>query len=291
MKRYISISTHFIFLLALLTTPLYAHAAEALDFVIIQPGAPGSTAEAAPVMEALAAYLQKKVGAPVQGQFFNENEPALAYLGQKKAKWGIVSLGFYLSNAQQNKMSPFASTRPNGLNKDTWHLLVNRDAGNDWKTLNGTVSSSLLFNPDPVAHWTFGKPAAELPFTLKATPNTLQALRNVARGKAAGVILDQVQLDTLKSLDIFKQLKILHSSQALPTSPVVWFGAHDAYTEKIHAALLHMADDIDAKSLLELLRTQGFAAADPTLTNMTTSTTNTPASKTENKAGKHNAQP
>lgn len=269
MRLLISLVKYTLILLTLMIAPLNANAVEALDFVIIQPGAPGNSAEAAPVMEALAAYLQKKVGVPIQGQFFNENEPALAYLAQKKAKWGIVSLGFYLANNQQYPMSAFASTRPNGLNKDTWHLLVNTTETSDWRSLNGIVAGNLLFSPEPVAHWTFGRSVTELPFNLKATPNTLQALRNVARGKAAGVILDQVQLDTLKSLDTFKQLKLIHSSQALPTSPVVWFGVRDAHTEKLYTALAHMANDSEAKSLLELLRTQGFGAADTTLQEMT----------------------
>lgn len=268
-----------IMLFASMANFAHANAAEALDFVIIQPGAPGNSVEAAPAMEALAVYLQKKTGLPIQGQFFNEHEPAIAYLAQKKAKWGIVSLGFYLFNHQQHPMSAFASTRPNGLTKDTWHLLVNTTETSDWHALTGVVSGSLLYSPDAAAHWAFGKPVAELPFALKATPNTLQALRNVARGKAAGVMLDQVQLDTLKSLDTFKQLKLIHSSQTLPTSPVVWFGAHDARTEKLFTALAGMANDPEAKSLLELLRTQGFGAPDPSLQEMASASAKAKKSK------------
>ena len=168
-------------------------------------------------------------------------------------------------------MTPFASTHPNGLNTDTWHLLVKNDGSSDWKTLNGIVSGNLLFTPEPVAQLTFAKSVTELPFTFNATPNMLQAMRNVVRGKAAGVMLDQVQLDTTKSLDIYKQLKLIHSSQPLPTSPVVWFGTPGTATDKIRAALKNMKDDQEAKNLLDLLRTQGFDVADTTISSLATS--------------------
>jgi len=49
-----------------------ATSADVLDFVVIQPGQPGAPQEAQPVMDALAAYIQKKMGleGAVNGAYF-----------------------------------------------------------------------------------------------------------------------------------------------------------------------------------------------------------------------------
>ena len=48
--------------------------AKALDFAVIQPGQPGNSDQAQPVMDALALYLQKKLGdtVSIKGHYFNK---------------------------------------------------------------------------------------------------------------------------------------------------------------------------------------------------------------------------
>ena len=55
---------------------------ETLDFAVIQPGQPGTSREAQPVMDALATYIQKKIGSgiTVKGRYFNKLDPALDFL-------------------------------------------------------------------------------------------------------------------------------------------------------------------------------------------------------------------
>ena len=69
----------------------YAEAGN-LDFVVIQPGQPGTEAEARPVMEAFAHYIQQKMGSDktVKGRYFNQLKPALAFLESSPPAWGIV---------------------------------------------------------------------------------------------------------------------------------------------------------------------------------------------------------
>jgi len=240
---------------------------ETLDFAVIQPGQPGTSQEAQPVMDALAAYIQKKMGSgvTVKGRYFNKLDPALDFLHNTPPVWGIVRLGFYSEQASRFQMTALASTRPGGYNKDIWRLVVKRDAPEDWKSLKGKILGNMLFETDASACLLFGVPPAQLPFALKGTFRPLRSLRRVAKGKTTGVVLDRAQHEALEALSLAKKIKTAHTSRELPTSPAVWFGTPDDRTKRLAAILLGMKEDRDAESLLKLLQTDGFGPADKDL--------------------------
>lgn len=72
----------FLILLLVLGGPAGVSAGDVLDFAVIAPGQPGSPREAQPVMDTLAAYVQKSLGPEVivKGRYFNERKPALEFL-------------------------------------------------------------------------------------------------------------------------------------------------------------------------------------------------------------------
>jgi hypothetical protein len=240
---------------------------DVLDFAVIQPGQPGTPQEAQPVMDALAAYIQKKMGpgVTIKGSYFNELDPALDVLHNRRPTWGIVRLGFYSEQAINFQMTALASTRPGGCDKDIWRLVVSRDAPGDWKALHGKVLGNMLFEREAAACLLFGLPSARLPFTLQGTFQPLRSLRNVIRGKAAGAVLDRTQYAAVQALPLAKEIKVIHTSRELPASPVVWFGVPDLRTQGLASILLGMKEDKDAETLLKLLQTDGFAPADPDL--------------------------
>ncbi len=240
---------------------------ETLDFAIIQPGQPGTSQEAQPVMDALGAYVQKKMGSGVtiKGCYFNKLDSALDFLHNTPPVWGIVRLGFYSEQARWFQMAAIASTRPGGYNKDIWRLVVNKDAPEDWKALRGKVLGNMLFETDAAACLLFGVPPAQLPFTLAGTFRPLRSLRRVIKGKTTGAVLDRAQYEALKALPLVKKIKVVHTSGELPSSPVVWFGTPDDRTKRLAAILLGMKEDRDAETLLKLLQTDGFGPADKDL--------------------------
>jgi hypothetical protein len=246
-----------------------AMAADSFDFAVIQPGQPGTSKEAQPVMDALAAYIQKQMGkdAAVKGTYFNHPGPALDFLNQTPPAWGIVRLGFYSAHARLFHMTALASTRPGGHPKDIWRLIVPGQGPKDWKTLTGKVMGNMLFEPDAASCLLFGLPAARLPFRLEGTFRPLRSLREVMRGKLAGAVLDRLQYEAVQALPLGKDIAVAHTSSDLPTSPVVWFGKTDERAGKLRAILLKMKRDHDAQTLLKLLQTDGFAPADPDLPN------------------------
>ncbi|MCG6879404.1 MAG: phosphate/phosphite/phosphonate ABC transporter substrate-binding protein [Deltaproteobacteria bacterium] len=241
--------------------------AESLDFAVIQPGQPGTEAEARPVMDALADYFQRKLGPgiTIKGRYFNQLEPALTFLKTSPPAWGIVQLGVYAGHAGNFKMTPMAATRPGGFTKDVWRLIAGQDAVSKWRNLKGNVSGNMLFETKSAACLLFGMPYEGLPFTLEGTFRPLRDTRSVVKGKIAGVVLDRVQYETVKTMSLGSKIKVLHTSRELPTSPVVWFGTPNGTTKKLAGLLLGMKEDPNAEKLLALLQTDGFGPADPDL--------------------------
>lgn len=242
-------------------------AAEALNFVIIQPGQPGTSGEAQPVMDALAGYLQRKLGPEiaVTGVYFNEAAPALDFLDRGTPAWGIVSLGFYARHAGHLHMMPLASTRPGGFARDVWRLAVGKEAGGDWRTLRGRVSGTMLFETEAAACLLFGTPAGRLPFPLEGTFNPLRSLRALTRGEGAGVVLDRLQHAAMQALPLAAEVKIIQATGELPTAPVVWFGPPGERMRSLAAVLQAMSSDPEAAQLLQLLQTDGFGPPDEDL--------------------------
>ena len=102
---------------------------KALDFAVIQPGQPGNPVQAQPVMDALALYIQKKLGTAVsiKGHYFNKIEEALQFMEKTPPAWGIVRLGFYSDEAQHFGMVSIASTLPEGAATDQWRLVTKKE--------------------------------------------------------------------------------------------------------------------------------------------------------------------
>ncbi len=266
MKQIRPVSILFLIAMAIFVWSGPAISGETLDFAVIQLGQPGTPQEAQPVMDALAAYLQKKIGPDVKikGRYFNELDPALDFLHNTPPVWGIVRLGFYSEQASRFQMTGIASTRPGGYNKDIWRLVVKRDAPEDWKSLRGKVLGNMLFETDAAACLLFGVPPAQLPFTLAGTFRPLRSLRRVIKGKTTGAVLDRAQYEALKALPLVNKIKVVHTGE-LPASPVVWFGTPDERTKRLTAILLGMKEDRNAETLLKLLQTDGFGPADKDL--------------------------
>ncbi|WP_320170611.1 PhnD/SsuA/transferrin family substrate-binding protein [Maridesulfovibrio sp.] len=255
-----------ILLFALLSVFVFAassFAAGRFDFAVIQPGQPGNTAEAQPVMDELAGYMSKKLGVPVKGVYYNDLQAALSGLSADKPAWGITDLTFFMSFSSKFNMVPVASTMPQGQSKDVWRLLVPADGPDSVRDIKGTVYGSMLYTPESTAILFGGKEKTS--FSIEGTHNALRVLRKVNKGRAVGVCLDGAQYSVVEGSDRYGNTKVVYTSGKLPTSPVVWFDKVDDDALRLQAVLLDMAKDPSAAGLLKLLQTTGFGPADKEL--------------------------
>jgi hypothetical protein len=257
------------FVVPLVFLCLYGHCeAQDLRFAVLQPGQPGSTVEAQPIMDAMAQYLQARLNAgSIKGVYENRLPEALELVSTFKPRWGIVSLPFFVRYAETLQMIPLASTRPNDRSHDVWRLVVPQTTVDDWKALKGKVLGTMLFERNSAACLLFKLAPESLPMHLEGTSQPLMAIRKMAKGKSggteiSGIVLDSLQYDALKALPIAQQLHVIHQSPELPTSPVVSFGPVDEAVRNLVRVLLDMKKDQEGQEVLQVLQTDGFGAPD-----------------------------
>ncbi len=246
------------FLLSLFCSQAFAGA---YDFVVVQPGQPGSTEEAQPVMDELAKYVSTQVDDSVSGKYFNELSPALEWIGDNHPAWGIMGLPFYEAYRKNLSLKPIASTLPSGSEFDLWRIIVPTDGPDSPEQIEGAVYGSMFYTTES-AKLLFSP--AEVPngFEVKGTSKALRYLRRVARGRVAGVCLNRIQFSVARELSTFSKIKVIHESRELRNSPVVIFEKNGPAGDEIAQVLLNMKNDPQAAELLKLLRTEGFGPAD-----------------------------
>jgi len=255
-------------IMSLLLIAATAHAADdPLTFVLIQPGSPGSSEEAAPLMARWAGYLSAHLpGRPrVNGLYVNSLEQAKSVVQSKnKPHFAIVTLPYYLEQRGRHDLQPQLISRPGGKSDDRYRLLVaTASPVANWRALKGDVAGTLCYNADAVARLMFRQPSfAALPFRCQPTDRLLRGARQVVRGELSGVLVTDEQFTSLMALPEGKQLRLLHASELLPPPLVVTFGQPDAALHGVIQALLGMKDDPTAKELLTELRTDGFGPLD-----------------------------
>lgn len=250
-----------------------ASAATAADdpllFDLIQPGSPGSTEEAAPLMARWADYLSGHLTGrpphpPMMGRYINTIEQARIVLSQIKPRFAIVTVPYYLEHRSAYNFQPQLATRPGGHTEDHYRLLVSTtNPVATWEKLTGDVAGTLCYTPEGVARLMFQRTAASLPFHCQPTDRLLRAARQVVRGEIAGLLVTDEQYASLTALPEGASLKPLHASGPLPPSLVVTLGRPDAVQQSIIQTLLGMKDDPTAHELLTELRTDGFQPIDP----------------------------
>jgi ABC-type phosphate/phosphonate transport system substrate-binding protein len=68
---------------------------------------------------------------------------------------------------------------------------------------------------------------------------------------------------------VARQLRVIHQSPELPTSPVVSFGPVDDAVRNLVRVLLDMKKDQEGHEVLKALQTDGFGAPDEGLRKLT----------------------
>ncbi|WP_051261570.1 hypothetical protein [Desulfovibrio inopinatus] len=233
--------------------------AKPTDFVMIMPGQPGSTEEAAPVMQAFAEYLTAKNDGnfTYAGTYFNDLVLAKSHLSKVNPGFGIVTLGYYMENARKLNLEPLAATLPHGYTYDAWWVLTKSKAIDKDADFKGTMlytpkaAACLLPFPVPVHFHGSGRP--------------MKAARDVSAGTLDGIVATKVQYEAGKALPAVKDLMPYLITPHLPNSPVVTFGAVSPAAESAARVMMAMQKDPEAQDLLKLLQTAGFAPADPAL--------------------------
>jgi ABC-type phosphate/phosphonate transport system substrate-binding protein len=152
----------------------------------------------------------------------------------------------------------------NGKTEDSFYVLVKADSPiASVKDLSGkTVSGTHLGWPNFLVDIVLDGQASDV--KLKAEKLGLRAVRAVLKGEAQAVLLDGSQYRALAGTQHEKQLKLLHTSKALPTPPVtVTKHAPAGFGAKLGKALLGMAADPEGQEVVRIFQIEGFLQPAP----------------------------
>jgi hypothetical protein len=238
--------------------------------VVCAPGYPGSTAEAASVMDAFADALAAAVGRP-HGTFaaeYHETEAGgLERLARPDAGFVLSPLPFFLEHETALHLVPrVQAVMQGGEPTEEYALVAGKGklsgpaALGGWEIL-GTVGYAPRFVRGPVlGSW------GEVPATTKIVSSgaVLSGLRRSAAGEKVAVVLDRAQASGLASLPYAAELEVVTRSGALPGFVVATVGDRvaPAFAGEITKALLGLAAHPDGAAALSNLRLSGFVPLD-----------------------------
>jgi len=255
----------------LLASALLANAAPApITLVICAPGYPGTTKEAQPSMDTLAAAAAKAAGwEPVRlaAEYHETEDAGVARLKEKLPMLAMVPLPFYLAHASALKLTARAqAVEKDGKPAVTWTLVAKKGRVTSAASLSGfDIVSLAAYAPDFVrnvalAKW--GKLPADVTFT--PTGQVLSALRKAANGDNVAVLLDVAQAASLPTLPFAADLEVVATSPPLPGVLVCTVGSTVGPTAsgQLTSGLLKLHQTPAGVAALDAVRLAKFVALD-----------------------------
>jgi hypothetical protein len=237
--------------------------------VFCAPGYPGTTDEAQPTMDAVAAGIGAAAGwkpGSLVAVYHQDGPVGLERLQQDDAAIAVVNLPFYLKHRQELGLEPLLAAVAAGNGDGAWSLVAARDRLKQPGDLSGwTVTGLPAYHPGLVrgpvlSGW------GDLPedTELKFTSRVLSSLRKASRGENLAVLLDKTQVEALPSLPYAESLEVVYRSGPMPTSLLCV--VDDRLPEERRAGLIRalpgLKDSPEGAALLETIRLERFVDLD-----------------------------
>ncbi|HLU50128.1 MAG TPA: hypothetical protein VK116_18655 [Planctomycetota bacterium] len=190
---------------------------------VIQPGFPGSTEDAAPILSRLASVLAPRAGVKaLQAVYHNVPEEALADLRAKGATFGIVSVGFYLEHRKRFGLVPLLELLPAG----GYRVLVPPGVQGGVESLrDAPVVGGVLYDLEFVRRIAFAHVAGVAEWKTTPTVQVTRALRHLERGRYRAIVVHDREYTTLAELGRLEKYRELARSEEYPVGVLVAFGA------------------------------------------------------------------
>ncbi len=206
----------------------HASAGDNVNVLVLKENGIGSAAQAQPHVDKLIQVAAEKNGwAAAKGKYITKRKRAKKYISAKAPKFGMVSLGAYLSLRKSTHMDVLGSVsvaRGGGQQ----YYVVSKSAGD----LAGCKGKKLATNHARDRSF-FNKVIADggfsvSDFELVKTRRPVQTLKKVIRDEASCALIDDAQKAELSHVDGGSALKTVWSSSKLPPMAVVAFPSASA---------------------------------------------------------------
>jgi hypothetical protein len=242
-----------------------AGATQDAQLVVCSPGSPGTTDDAQPAMDTLAAAVSAAAGGAITAVYDPSDAGGAKRI--EKAGVAIVSLPFFLKHEKELGLHARLEAVQEGRPAlERWALVAQKERIKDANALAGfTIVSSTAFAPAFVRGSVlsgFGTLPGDV--KLVQSGSVVSALRRAAAGDAVAVVLDGPQQTSLASLPFASRLDVVTHSPPMPAGLVVTVDARiPAKTwSSIEAALLALATDRTGAAALAAIHVARFAPLD-----------------------------
>jgi hypothetical protein len=199
--------------------------------VACAPGYPGTTAEAQPSLDALAAALARGAGWPehgVVGVYLPDEQEGLARLARPDAAVALVPAPFFAKHAAALQLTARLAAVGAGAAgpAEVWTLVAGKGRVGSPAALAGfTLASAAGYAPGFVRGalrgWGPLPPDVKIVFSTQV----LSTLRRAAAGEPVAVLLDGAQAAALQTLPFAADLEVVARSAPVPGAMVVTVGA------------------------------------------------------------------
>ncbi|HSB21188.1 MAG TPA: hypothetical protein VLD85_14370 [Anaeromyxobacteraceae bacterium] len=250
------------------SAPPAGRPAERITLVACAPGYPGSTAEAQPSMDALAAALARTAGwkpGALAAVYEPTEKEGLERLARADAAVALVPLPFFLEHAGKLRLTARLQVEQPGGLTEVWSLVARKGRVASPAALAGfTVASIAGYAPGFVR----GAPGAwgRIPEGVRVaeTSQVLSALRRAAAGEDVAVLLDGAQGAALPTLPFAADLEVVARSAPLPAALVTTVGSRlpAARWRQLEQAFAAVPSDPEGAAALAGVRMVRFAPVD-----------------------------
>lgn len=215
-----------------------SHAGDTVHILVLMENGIGSAAQAQPYVDELVGIAKDKNGwSAAEGKYVTRRASGADYVDSKKADYGILSLGAFLSWRTPRGLEVLGVADVARAGGRQYHLISKSASG-----LGGCKGKKLATDhaDDPrfIDKVVSGGSFTLADFTLIATKRPVQTIKKVSKGDAACALIDDAQLSELSHIDGTAGIKSVWKSAELPPMAVVAFsGTSAAERAKFKASL------------------------------------------------------
>ncbi len=256
--------------LAAAAAPAAAAPAPKVGIVFCAPGYPGTSAEAQPRLDELAAALSQLSGVPREkfsAIYLPSEKEGLARLAAEESTLAFVPLPFFLQHEGALKLTAkMAVVQKSGAPLESWQLVAKKGSVAKPADLEGwSVFSTAGYSPAFVRAGALPQ-FGPMPASVKVLfgPAVLSSLRKAAAGEKIAVLLDATQAASLSSLPFAGELEVIVKGPAMPSGVLCTIGDRFPASDfkGLSEAFLKLSSDPKGTSALEGMRLSRFAPLD-----------------------------
>jgi ABC-type phosphate/phosphonate transport system substrate-binding protein len=260
----VTISLAFGYVLAPVHMP--GHCAETINFAVIFLGGPDTGAEGEKIITQFMSSLTKLTGMKknsLGGKYFNNISDAKTYIQKNKNTYIMASIGFYLANRKPMNLAPLAVVRLDGEDKEQYTVIVKKGSNKTLQSLKGKLLAGNVLYEDKKFINTMifdNKIDISTYFKIKPTNRPLSAVRKLVSGEYDAVLLNHLQYYSLKNLDLFSKIEVIHESPKMPALGLMMINTktNKAAQSKIVGAITKMCNQEDTKGVCKNFGIDGF---------------------------------